>query len=170
MTIKTNREFLVAVSEGKMTEEVKAFAVAAIAALDTKNAKRKTSPSAVKAAKERDAFRTTVFAALSTAPQTAAEVAAVIGCESVPKVTAALTAFVKSGEVVKGERKVSACKAKGIKGGKFSVYSVPESGEDETEPETEPETDEDEDETEEPESEAMDILSKMISAYTGDDE
>lgn len=133
MTIKTNREFLTAVSEGKLTDEVKAFAVAAIAALDEKNAKRKTSPSAVKAAKERDAFRVTVFAALSTTPQTAAEVAAVIGCDSVPRVTAALTAFVKSGEVVKGERKVSACKAKGIKGGKFSVYSVPESGADEGE-------------------------------------
>ena len=128
MTIKTNREFLTAVSEGNVTDEVKAFAVAAIAALDAKNTKRKTSPSAVKAAKERDAFRSTVFAALSTVPQTAAEVAAVIGCDSVPRVTSALTAFVKSGEVVKGERKVSACKAAGIKGGKFSVYSVPESG------------------------------------------
>lgn len=133
MTIKTNREFLTAVSEGKLTDEVKAFAVAAIAALDEKNAKRKTSPSAVKAQAEREAFRSTVFAALSTAPQTAAEVAAVIGCDSVPRVTAALTAFVKSGEVVKGERKVSACKAKNIKGGKFSVYSVPESGADEGE-------------------------------------
>lgn len=133
MTIKTNREFLTAVSEGKLTDEVKAFAVAAIAALDEKNAKRKTSPSAVKAAKERDAFRVTVFAALTAEPMTAAEVAAVIGCDSVPRVTAALTAFVKSGEVIKGERKVSACKAKGIKGGKFSVYSVPESGADEDE-------------------------------------
>ena len=156
MTIKTNREFLTAVSEGKLTDEVKAFAVAAIAALDEKNEKRKTSPSAVKKQAEQDAFRSTVFAALSTAPQTAAEVAAVIGCESVPRVTAALTAFVKSGEVVKGERKVSACKAKGIKGGKFSVYSVPESGEGETEPETE-----------EQHREAMDILGKMISAYIG---
>lgn len=133
MTIKTNREFLTAVSEGKLTDEVKAFAVAAIAALDEKNAKRKTSPSAVKKQAEQDAFRSTVFAALSTAPQTAAEVAAVIGEDSVPRVTAALTAFVKSGAVVKGERKVSACKAKGIKGGKFSVYSVPDSGEDEDE-------------------------------------
>lgn len=137
MTIKTNREFLTAVSEGKLTDEVKAFAVAAIAALDEKNAKRKASPSAVKAQAERDAFRSTVFAALSTAPQTAAEVAAVIGCDSVPRVTAALTAFVKSGEVVKGERKVSACKAAGIKGGKFSVYSVPETA-------RESDTDEDE--------------------------
>lgn len=130
MTIKTNREFLTAVS--KLTgidTAITDYAVAAIAALDTKNAKRKTSPSAVKAQAERDAFRSTVFAALSTAPQTAAEIAAVIGCESVPRVTAALTAFVKSGEVVKGERKVSACKAKGIKGGKFSEYSVPEKGE-----------------------------------------
>jgi hypothetical protein len=126
MTIKTNREFLTAVSEGKLTDEVKAFAVAAIAALDEKNAKRKASPSAIKAAKERDAFRSTVFAALTAEPMTAAEVAAVIGVESVPRVTAALTAFVKSGEVVKGERKVAACKAKNIKGGKFSVYSVPE--------------------------------------------
>lgn len=133
MTIKTNREFLTAVSEGKLTDEVKAFAVAAIAALDEKNAKRKTSPSAVKKQAEQDAFRSTVFGALSTVPQTAAEVAAVIGCDSVPRVTAALTAFVKSGEVVKGERKVSACKAKNIKGGKFSVYSVPESGADEGE-------------------------------------
>ena len=130
MTIKTNREFLTAVS--KLTgidTAITDYAVAAIAALDTKNAKRKTAPSAVKAQAERDAFRSTVFAALSTAPQTAVEIAAVIGCESVPKVTAALTAFVKSGEVVKGERKVSACKAKGIKGGKFSEYSVPEKGE-----------------------------------------
>jgi hypothetical protein len=102
-----------------------------------------------------------VFAALSTTPQTAAEVAAAIGEESVPRVTSALTAFVKSGAVVKGERKVSACKAKGIKGGKFSVYSVPESGEGETEPETEPET-------EEQHREAMDILGKMISAYSGE--
>ena len=133
MTIKTNREFLTAVSEGKLTDEVKAFAIAAIAALDEKNTKRKTSPSAVKKQAEQDAFRSTVFAALSTAPQTAAEVAAAIGCESVPRVTSALTAFVKSGAVVKGERKVSACKAKNIKGGKFSVYSVPESGADEGE-------------------------------------
>lgn len=126
MTIKTNREFLTAVSEGKLTDEVKAFAVAAIAALDEKNAKRKTSPSAVKKQAEQDAFRSTVFAALTAEPMTAAEVATVIGVESVPRVTAALTAFVKSGEVVKGERKVAACKAKNIKGGKFSVYSVPE--------------------------------------------
>lgn len=160
MTIKTNRDFLTAVSEGKLTDEVKVFAVAAIAALDAKNEKRKTSPSAVKKQTEQDAFRSTVFAALSTAPQTAAEVAAVIGEESVPRVTSALTAFVKSGAVVKGERKVSACKAKGIKSGKFSVYSVPESGEGETEPETEPET-------EEQHREAMDILGKMISAYSG---
>jgi len=160
MTIKTNREFLTAVSEGKLTDEVKAFAVAAIAALDEKNEKRKASPSAIKKQTEQRAFRSTVFAALSTTPQTAAEVAAVIGEESVPRVTSALTAFVKSGAVVKGERKVSACKAKGIKGGKFSVYSVPESGEGETEPETEPET-------EEQHREAMGILGKMISAYTG---
>lgn len=127
MTIKTNREFLTAVSAlTGIDTAITDYAKAAIVALDTKNAKRKTAPSAVKAAKERDAFRATVFAALTAEPLTAAEIAAVIGADSVPKVTAALTAFVKSGEVIKGERKVSANKAAGIKGGKFSVYSVPE--------------------------------------------
>lgn len=137
MTIKTNRDFLTAVS--KLTgidTAITDYAVAAIAALDVKNEKRKNSKSAVAHRAEVDAFRTAVFATLTAEPMTAAEVAEVMGVESVPKVTAALTAFVKSGDVVKGERKVSACKAKGIKGGKFSVYSVPESGE--------PETDEDE--------------------------
>lgn len=125
---KTNREFLTAVANGTMNEDVKAFAVSAIAALDAKNAKRANSKAAVAHRAEVDAFRASVLNALTAEPMTAAEVAAVLGVESVPRVTSALTAFVKSGEVVKGERKVSACKAKGIKGGKFSVYSVPESG------------------------------------------
>lgn len=130
MAIKTMREFLTLVSSGAMTDDVKAFAVAQLASLDVKAAKRKTSPSALKAAAAADAFRAKVFAALSTTPATAAEVAASIGCDSVPRVTAALTVLVKSGDVVKGERKVSACKAQGIKGGKFSVYSAPDSGAD----------------------------------------
>ena len=124
----TNREFLTAVSAGNLTDEVKAFAVAAIAGLDAKNAKRAQSKSAIAHRAEVDTFRASVLGALTAEPMTAAEIAGAMGVESVPRVTAALTAFVKSGEVVKGERKVSACKAKGIKGGKFSVYSVPESG------------------------------------------
>lgn len=158
MTIKTAREFYTAViALTGIDPAITEYAKTAIVKLDEKGEKRKESPSAIKRRTESDAFRSTVFTALSTVPQTAAEIAAVIGCESVPKVTAALTALVKSSEVVKGERKVSACKAKGIKGGKFSVYSVPTSGEDETEPGTDAD-----------ESEAMNILNKMISAYTGE--
>ena len=41
----TNREFYTAISEGKLTDEVKEFAVAAIEKLDNRNATHSTKPS-----------------------------------------------------------------------------------------------------------------------------
>lgn len=41
----TNREFYTAISEGKLTDEVKEFAIAAIEKLDNRNASRSSKPS-----------------------------------------------------------------------------------------------------------------------------
>ena len=41
----TNREFYIAISEGKLTDEIKEFAVAAIEKLDARNATRNSKPS-----------------------------------------------------------------------------------------------------------------------------
>lgn len=40
----TNREFFTAISEGKLTDEIKEFAVAAIEKLDNRNANRSNKP------------------------------------------------------------------------------------------------------------------------------
>ena len=107
----TNREFLSAVVAGSFTDEVVEFARNSLTALDTKNAKRKVSPSALKAQAERDAFRALVLSALTDAFQSSAEVAAVVG-ESVPKTAAALTALVKAGKVVAEPFKPAGAKRK----------------------------------------------------------
>ena len=94
----TNREFFTSIINGDITDEVVNFAKASIAALDTKNEKRKTSPSAIKAQTERDNFRALVLSILTDKLQTSAQITAQIGDPeiSVAKVTAALTALVKS--------------------------------------------------------------------------
>lgn len=103
----TNREFFTLVSAGTLTDEVKAFATTALVSLDEKNEKRKVSPSALKAAAERDAFRSLVLDALSDNSvnlMTSAQVSALVG-ESVPKTAAALSALVKDGSATMVEFK-----------------------------------------------------------------
>lgn len=126
MTITSMTDFFKVVSELQNVDSaITAYASKALANAIAKNEKRKTSPSAIKAAKARDEFRWMVYCALTTTPQTSSEIADAVG-ESVPKVAAALSAMVKTGEVVKSEIKIKACKAQGISGGKKNVYSLPD--------------------------------------------
>lgn len=94
----TYREFYTLVSAGTLTDEVKAFALSAVASLDGKKEKRKVSPSAQRAQKERDAFRALVLDCLTAQLQTSAQVAELVG-ESTAKTAAALSALVEDGKV-----------------------------------------------------------------------
>ena len=124
----TAREFYTAIaSTASLSPELVAYAKSALVGLDTAKAKRAQSPSARKAMQERDTFRASVLAVLTAEPKQASAIAELVG-ESVPKVASALSALVKSGDVVKSEIKVKACKAQGIKGGTFSAYALPTEG------------------------------------------
>lgn len=127
MTIKTNREFLTAVSAlTGIDTAITDFAKTALAGLDEKNAKRKLSKSAIAHKAAIDNFRTDVlalFTADSTLMMTAAEVGAKLGV-STPKASSALTALAADGELTKTEIKIHACKAQGIKGGKKMAYKL----------------------------------------------
>ena len=82
----TNREFYKMVIEGKINDEVKFHAENAIKALDERNAKRKTSKSALKAEAEKMALCEEIVKVLNDRPQTAKEIAEKVGV-SAPKVT-----------------------------------------------------------------------------------
>lgn len=127
MTIKTNRDFLTAVAAlSGIDTAITDFAKTALAGLDTKNEKRKASPSAIAHKAAIDGFRADVlalFTADSTLTMTAAEVGAKLGV-STPKASSALTALTTAGALTKTEIKVSANKAAGIKGGKKMTYKL----------------------------------------------
>lgn len=118
---KTAREFYTAVANGEMNADVQAYAVAAIAALDEKNAKRKASPSALKAQAERDEFRASVLAILTSEPQAASAIGVALGV-STAKASAALTALVKDGKAVAVDFKPDG------KGRKVKGYTVAPDG------------------------------------------
>lgn len=105
----TYREFYTLVSAGTLTDEVKA-----VASLDDKKEKRKVSPSAQRAQKERDAFRVLILDCLTSQLQTSAQVAELVG-ESTTKTAAALSALVEDGKVKAEEFKPTGkgCKVRG---------------------------------------------------------
>lgn len=127
MTIKTTRDFLTAVAAlSGIDTAITDYAKTALVGLDTKNAKRKLSKSALAHKAEVDGFRADVlalFTADSTLMMTAAEVGAKLGV-STPKASSALTALTTDGALTKTEIKISACKAQGIKGGKKMAYKL----------------------------------------------
>lgn len=127
MTIKTNRDFLTAViALSGVDTAITDYAKDALAKLDTKNAKRADTPSAKAHRAEVDAFRAKVlaiFTADATLFATASDVAATLGV-STPKASAALVALAKSGDLTAKKFKVSACKAKGVKGGEKTGYRL----------------------------------------------
>lgn len=64
---KTNREFLEAVIAETANEDIKAFALASIDKLDTKNANRKSSKAALDKIAENDAIKTVILDILTAA-------------------------------------------------------------------------------------------------------
>ena len=115
----TNREFYTFIVNGTIDDAVKAFAKDALTALDTKNEKRKTSPSALRAIAERDSFRASVASALTDKLQTSAQVAVLVG-ETPAKVASALTALVTAGIAIREEFKPTG------KGRKVNGYRIAE--------------------------------------------
>lgn len=128
MTIKTTREFLNAVlALSGIDTAITEYAKNALVNLDKKNEKRANAPSAIAHRAEIDGLRADILAVFTNDPAllaTAAAVAEKVGV-SVPKASAALTALVKAGALVKQEIKIHACKAQGITGGKKMAYSLP---------------------------------------------
>lgn len=139
MTIKTARDFFTAVSKlAGVDPAIIAYAVDALAKLDTKNANRANTPSAKAHRAEVDSFRAEVLAIFTADPAlfaTAGDIAGILGV-TVPKASAALVALAKSGALVATKFKVKACKAQGIKGGEKTGYQLAPVPESETEPET----------------------------------
>ena len=95
----TYRDFYTAVLASTVSDDLKAFAKDALAALDTKAAKRKVSPSALAAKAAKDAFTAKVLDALTDKLQTAAQVAVAVG-ESTAKTAYTLGVLVKDGSAV----------------------------------------------------------------------
>lgn len=102
-TIKTNRDFLTLVSNGTIDNDVKAYALAQIAKLDEKNAKRKTSDKAVAHKTENEDIKSAILAGMK-ANQTyiSADLAKTFNI-STQKVSALMTQLVNEGKVVKVE-------------------------------------------------------------------
>ena len=100
----TKREFYVAISEGKMDDELMAMATAEIEKMDAANEKRKGMQSK-KAAENQPLIDRIVSEILTNEPQTTADIAAVIEL-SVNKTSALCRAAVKQGKAVQSEVKV----------------------------------------------------------------
>ena len=115
----TNREFLNAIANGTINEDVIAHAKMAIEKLDAANEARKNKPT--KAQLEKQAknaeLAEKIVATLTTEPVTESVVAEAVGVSG-PKARAVLKMLVEDGRVVKGETKVP-------KKGTCKVYSLP---------------------------------------------
>lgn len=106
----TNREFYTNIANGTVTEAEKEFALAAIAKMDETNEKRKNKPS--KTAEANAPIVASLTAALTSDPQTAADLAVVVGI-STQKASSLLRQIVASGVAVSTDIKVpkkGACK------------------------------------------------------------
>ena len=93
----TNREFYTNIANGTITDVEKEFALAAIAKMDETNEKRKNKPS--KTAVENAPIIEALAAALTSDPQTAADLAAAVGI-STQKASSLLRQIVTAGVAV----------------------------------------------------------------------
>ena len=99
----TNREFYTNIANGTITEAEKEFALAAIAKMDATNEARKNKPS--KTAIENEPIVASLTAALTSDPQTAADLATAVGI-STQKASSLLRQIVASGVAVASDIKV----------------------------------------------------------------
>ena len=99
----TNREFYTNIANGTITEAEKEFALAAIAKMDETNEKRKNKPS--KTALENAPIIEALTNALTSDPQTAADLASVVGI-STQKASSLLRQIVTAGVAVSTDIKV----------------------------------------------------------------
>lgn len=100
----TKREFYVAISEGKMNDELVEMAVAEIQKMDAANEKRKGVQSK-KAAENQPIIDRIVNEILTTEPQTATDIAAVLEL-TVQKTSSLCRTAVAQGKAVQSEIKV----------------------------------------------------------------
>lgn len=100
----TQREFLTAVKDAEVSEEIKAFAAHAIEKLDDTNKKRQEKASK-KALENAPIMDQIVNDILTTEPKTASDVAAALDV-SVQKASALLRAIVAEGRATQTETKV----------------------------------------------------------------
>ena len=100
----TKREFYVAVSNGEMTDELMAMAAAEIEKMDAANEKRKEKTSK-KAEENQPLIDRIVNEILTSEPQTATDVAAVLEV-SVQKASSLCRAAVAQGKAVQSDVKV----------------------------------------------------------------
>ena len=103
----TKREFYTNIANGTITDAEKEMALAEIAKMDATNEARKNKTSPKEAEKqEADAkIRESIFALITSDPQTAADLGAQVGV-STPKATAELRKLVADGRVEKTDIKV----------------------------------------------------------------
>jgi len=114
----TNREFYTAIANANLSDEITAFATAAIEKMDATNEKRRSTPS--KTAIENQPLLDKIVGEILTAePKTATDVAGELGV-SVQKASALLRALVAEGKAVQGEAKIP---RKGVQ----KTYAVAES-------------------------------------------
>ena len=99
----TNREFYTNIANGIITDAEKGFALAAIAKMDETNEKRKNKPS--KKAEENAPVIEALTNALTSDPQTAADLAVAVGI-STQKASSLLRQIVASGVAVATDIKV----------------------------------------------------------------
>ena len=115
----TNRQFLTAIIEGKMTDDVIEHAKAQLTALDARNEKRKNTPSKTAVANEPIKVAILEYLSTQTEPVLADAVfaAGIEGVTSAAKAIALLTQLAADGKVSKTDVKV---KSKGVR----KAYSI----------------------------------------------
>ena len=104
----TNREFYNAIANAEnLSDELKEFAINAIAKMDETNEKRKNkvSPKDKEKAEADAKVRAEIFALITNDPQTASDLGAQVGV-STPKASAELRKLVAEGKVVATDIKV----------------------------------------------------------------
>ena len=116
----TNREFFTNIANGTITDVEKEFALAAIAKMDETNEKRKNKPS--KTAEANAPILASLTNALTSDPQTAADLAVAVGI-STQKASSLLRQLVTAGVAVSTDIKVP-------KKGTCKGYSLAPAGED----------------------------------------
>ena len=116
----TNREFLTAIANSSLSDELTAYAAEQIAKLDMRNAMRreKQSSKPSKTSIENEPIKASIMEFLSaqSEPMIAADIAENVKITTA-KASSLLTQLVKSGKVVKSEVKIP-------KKGKVKAYSI----------------------------------------------